>query len=77
MLIDRINEAIRSSPTLNDVEEEAIRVIRDFEGCLAHEGLISHYQTIGTNNFWLTKSKLSSKGVGITLHNDLNSILKH
>lgn len=75
--MDRIHQAIRSSPSLNDVEEEAIRVIRDFEGCLAYEDLISNYQAIGTNNFWLTKSKLSSKGVGITLHNDLNSILKH
>lgn len=28
-------------------------------------------------NYWITKSKLSSKGVGISLHNELQSILKH
>ena len=28
-------------------------------------------------NVWMTKSKISSKGVGLTLHNELESILKY
>lgn len=61
---------------MNEAEEEAIRVIRDIEGFLAKEAIIRNYHTIGLENVWLTKSKISSKGVGIALHSQLESILK-
>lgn len=68
---------IHSMLQLNHNEEELVRVLRDFHMICSKQRLFAAEIASGDENIWLSKSKNSSKGVGISLHKDLDDILKH
>lgn len=68
---------IHSMLELNQNEEEMVRILRDFHMICGRHRLFDAEIALGDENIWLSKSKNSSKGVGISLHKDLDDILKH
>lgn len=75
--VDHVLFIVHSSLVLSPAEEELIRMARDFNDLAKKAKMFEKELQNGCENLWLTKSKTSSKGVGISLHKDFDSIIKH
>ena len=51
-------------------------MLMDFQHFIGRQRKAMGCEMMGEGNLWISKSKVSSKGAGITLHNQLDTILK-